>query len=198
MSIVSELALFLTIVSVVVLGSLPQFSLAQQQPTQTNTTASVKPHTNIQTYSNSAFGIRMQYPSNWLKQDLLSNSTSVFYVVFKIPADKPLGLLSISGANYKSSNATLDALVNVRKNQLNHTANVLHLNSSTPATLAGNPAHKIVFTTVSPQGIKFQAMQLISVVGNKSYFITYAVPAAYYATYLPAVQATISSIEINK
>jgi len=78
------------------------------QPTQTNTTASETPHTNIQTYSNSAFGIRMQYPSNWLKQDLLSNSTSVFYVVFKIPADKPLGLLSISGA---SSNATLDTLL---------------------------------------------------------------------------------------
>ena len=81
---------------------------------------------------------------------------------------------------------------------MNHTANILHLNSSTPATLAGNPAHKIVFTTVSPQGIKLEATQLISIVGNKSYFITCAVPTAYYATYLPALEATISSIEINK
>ena len=64
-------------------------------------------------------------------------------------------------------------------------------------TFAGNPAHKIVYTTIAPQG-KFEAMQLISLVGKKGYFITYVVPAANYATYLPTIQTMINSAEINK
>jgi hypothetical protein len=198
MSVMSELALLSMILSLVIPVSTPQSLLAQQRPAAANSTTYGTTSTNLQIYSNPMFGIKMQYPSNWLKQDLTHNSSSDVFVLFKIPADKPLGLLSISGVNHKSSNVTLDNLVRLRENQLNHTGNILQVNSSAPATLSGDPARKIIFTTISPQGIKFDAMQLISVVGNKSYFITYAAPAAYYATYLPTIQTILSLIEINR
>lgn len=184
------------IVSLVLLGSISQSSLAQQQPTAANTTTSGTTSTNFKSYFNPAFGIKMQYPSNWLKLDLSRNNSSVLVVAFKTTAGRPLGVLFLSG-NVNYGNVTLATLVSTRENQLRHTGTILHLVSSTPSTLAGNPAHKIVYTTIAPQG-KFEAMQLISLVGKKGYFITYVVPTANYTTYLPTIQTMISSIEINK
>lgn len=195
MSILAVLPMILSLA--IPIMSVTQASQAQQRPAAGNTTISGTTTSNFQTYFNPVFGIKIKYPSNWLKQDLTRNSSSVFYLVFKLPAAKPLGMLSISGVNHKSSNLTLDTLVRVRTNQLRHLANILHLNSSTPATLAGNPAYKIVFTAITPQGIKFETMQLISVVGYKFYFITYSVPVADYATYLPTIQKLLSLTQLN-
>ena len=194
-SIIPELVLLCMIVSLVIPGFVSQSSLAQKQPTAANTTTSAT-STNLQTYSNPSFGIKMQYPSNWLKLDLSRNNSSVLVVAFKTTAGRPLGVLFLSG-NVNYGNVTLATLVSTRENQLRHTGTILHLVSSTPSTLAGNPAHKIVYTTIAPQG-KFEAMQLISLVGKKGYFITYVVPTANYTTYLPTIQTMISSIEINK
>jgi hypothetical protein len=194
--IISGLALLIMIVSFIIPGSIRQHSLAQLLPTAANTTTSGTTSTNFQTYSNPTYGIKMQYPSNWLKLDLSRNNSTVLVVAFKTPAGKPVGVLFLS-VNVNYSNVTLATIVSTRENQLKHNGNILHLVSSTPATLAGNPAHKIVYTTVGPTG-KFQAMQLISLVGKKGYFITYVVPASSYAAYLPTVQTMINSAEINK
>ncbi len=137
----------------------------------------------------------MKYPSNWLKIDLSRNNSSVPVIAFK-SAGKSAAVLFLTGnVNYR--NVTLATIVTTRENQLTHAGNILHLVSSTPSTFAGNPAHKIVYTTIAPQG-KFEAMRLISLVGKKGYFITYVVPAANYATYLPTIQTMINSTEINK
>lgn len=193
-AILSGLVLFMTISSIIP-GSIPQPSLGQHLPTAANTTTSGTTSTDFQTYFNAAFGIKMKYPSNWLKIDLSRNNSSVPVIAFK-SAGKPAAVLFLTGnVNYR--NVTLATIVTTRENQLTHAGNILHLVSSTPSTFAGNPAHKIVYTTIAPQG-KFEAMQLISLVGKKGYFITYVVPAANYATYLPTIQTMINSTEINK
>ena len=98
----------------------------------------------------------MKYPSNWLKIDLSRNNSSVPVVAFK-SAGKPAAVLFLSGnVNYR--NVTLATIATTRENQLTHAGNILHLVSSTPATFAGNSAHKIVYTTIAPQG-KFEAMR---------------------------------------
>jgi hypothetical protein len=197
-SIISDIVLLFITVSLVIPGFISQSSAAQQQLTAANTPASGASGTNFQTYSNRDFGIKMQYPSNWIKLDLSRNNSSVLVVAFKTPAGSPLGSLNILGGNVSSSNVTLAALVNTTINHLRQTGKIVHLISSAPATLAGNPAHKIVYTTVAPQGFDLKAMQLISLVGKKAYFITYAVPTENYATYLPTIQRMISSTEIIK
>jgi hypothetical protein len=194
--VISGLAILFMTISSIIPGSIPQPSLAQHLSTATNTTTSGTTGTNFQTYSNPAYGIKTQYPFNWLKLDLSRKNSPVLVVAFKTPAGKPVGVLFLS-VNVNYSNVTLATIVTTRENQLKHSGNILHLVSSTPATLAGRPAHKIVYTTVGPTG-KFEAMQLISLVGKKGYFITYVVPAANYSTYLPIVQTMINSTEINK
>jgi hypothetical protein len=51
---------------------------------------------------------------------------------------------------------------------------------------------------MAPQGFELEAMQLISLVGKKAYFITYTVPTTNYATYLPIILRMISSTVIVK
>jgi photosystem II reaction center protein PsbP len=197
-SVTSAIALLFITVSLVLPGSITQSSSAEHQYTPANRTTSGKISTNFQTYSNLAFGIKMKYPSNWLKLDLSRNNSSVLVVAFKTPVGSPLGSLNILGGNVSSGNVTLTALVNTTINHLRQTGKILHLISSTPTTLAGNLAHKLVYTTMAPQGFELEAMQLISLIGKKAYFITYAVPTANYATYLPIILRMISSTVIIK
>jgi len=198
-SVTSGIALLFIIVSFVLPGSITQPSYAEHQYTITNRTTSGtsgKLSTNFQTYSNLAFGIKMNYPSNWLKLDLSRNNSSVLVVAFKIPGS-PLGSLNVVVGNVSSGNVTLAALVSTTINHLRQTGKILHLISSTPTTLDGNLAHKLVYTTMAPQGSQ-EAMELVSLVGKKAYFITYAVPTANYATYLPIILRMISSTVLTK
>jgi hypothetical protein len=197
-SVTLGIALLFITVSLVLPGSITQSSSAEHQYSPANRTASGKISTNFQTYSNLAFGIKMKYPSNWLKLDLSRNDSSVLVVAFKTPVGSPLGSLNILGGNVSSGNVTLAALVSTTINHLRQTGKILHLISSSPTTLAGNLAHKLVYTTMAPQGFELEAMQLISLVGKKAYFITYAVPTANYATYLPIILRMISSTVIIK
>jgi len=194
-AITSGLTLLFITISLLLPGSIPQPSLAQHPTTPANTTTSPTTNTNFQTYSNTAFGIKVKYPSNWLKLELSRSNSSIPVVAFK-STGKSSGVLFLTGnVNYR--NVTLATIVTTRENQLTHSGNILHLVSSTSASFAGNPAHKIVYTTIAPQG-KFKAMQLISIVGKKGYFITYVVPEANYTTYLPTVQKIIDSALITK
>jgi len=198
-SVTSGIALLFIIVSFVLPGSITQPSYAEHQYAITNRTTSGtsgKLSTNFQTYSNLAFGIKMNYPSNWLKLDLSRNNSSVLVVAFKIPGS-PLGSLNVVVGNVSSGNVTLAALVSTTINHLRQTGKILHLISSTPTTLDGNLAHKLVYTTMAPQGSQ-EAMELVSLVGKKAYFITYAVPTANYATYLPIILRMISSTVLTK
>lgn len=201
--VTSGIALLFITVSLVVPRSVTQSSSAEHQYTPANRTASGKIVANFQTYSNVAFGIKMIYPSNWLKLDLSRNNSSVLVVVFKPPVGSPLGSLNILGGNVSSGNIssrniTLSALVSATINHLKQTGKILHIISSTPTTLAGNLAHRLIYTTMAPQGFELEEMQLISLVGKKAYFITYAVPTANYATYLPIILRMISSTVIVK
>jgi hypothetical protein len=163
-----------------------------------NTTTSVTTSNNTQTYSNPFFGIKMQYPSNWSKLDLSRNSSSVLIVAFKTAAGVNQGSLTLLGGNVSSGNVTLTSLFNADINHLNQTGKILHLISSIPTTFAGYSAHKIVYTTILPQRVEFEVMKLISLAGNKAYFIIYAAPIMNYTTYLPTIQTMINSIKINQ
>lgn len=193
-----RIAILFTIVSLLTSGFISQFSLALQQQNATITATTTAPTNNFQTYSNPPFGIRMQYPSDWLKLDLSGNISSTLLVVFKSPPGSLLGSLNIIAQNSSSQNITFPKLVSMNINNLKQSGRIVNLSASSPATLAGNPAYKIVYTGISPRGVIFETMQIFSLIGNKAYFITYAVPSANYATSLPTIQAIINSVKINK
>ena len=202
MAITSGLVLLCMTISLLLPGSIPQPSLAQHLTTATNTTTSATTNTNFQTYSNTSFGIKVKYPSNWLMLQLSRSNSSVPVVEFKPPQQPgkvPIFLLLTKNVNYVKNvkDLTLASIISTREKQFTNAGNTLHLVSSTPATLAGNPAHKIEFTQLTPQG-KYELMQLISLVGKTGYFITYGAPIANYSSYLPTAQKIIDSALITK
>jgi hypothetical protein len=150
---------------------------------------------NFTSYINSPFGISIQYPSNWLSLDLSGNSSSYLIVVFKPLSGAPSSLNIISQIK-DSQNLTFNELVNSNINNLRQSGRTLNLTTSTPSSLSGHPAYKMVYTTTS-QGIRMEAMQILSLVGNRSYSVTYVAPLANYATYLPTVQTMIKTINIK-
>ena len=189
---------FISLISPLILTCLT-FHLPLAQAANNNPLSRVPTYT-LQTYSNSAFGLTMQYPSNWSRTELSHNNTAVLIVVFRTPSI--LGSLNILGINHVSTkqqnNATLPALVNAYVTHLRQSGKLLGLSTSAQTNLAGKPATRLVYTTTSPQGVKFRLMQELSIIGNKTFFITYGSPTPSYPTYLPAVQRMIESIEIKQ
>ena len=184
---------FISLISPLMLTCLT-FHLPLAQAANNNPLSRIPTYT-LQTYSNSAFGLTMQYPSNWSRTEL-SNNTAVLIVVFRTPSI--LGSLTILGINHVSTkNATLPALVNEYVTHLRQSGKLLGLSTSAQTNLAGKPATRLVYTTTSPQGVKFRLMQELSIIGNKTFFITYGSPSPSYLTYLPAVQRMIESIKIK-
>lgn len=150
-----------------------------------------------QTYSNAGFDLTLQYPTNWSKAEVYHNNSAILVVVFRTPG--MLGSLNILGINHLSTkNATLPTLVDAYITHLKHSGKLLQLISSTPTNLAGSPAVRLVYSTISPQGVKFQLMQLVSIVGNKTFFVTYGSPTLTYSTYLRAVKQMIGSMKIKQ
>ena len=66
---------------------------------------------------------------------------------------------------------------------------------SSPATLAGNPGHKAVYTGKQGQ-YDLEWMQLWTVKGNKAYVITYTAEAREYSAVLATAQEMIESFAI--
>ena len=69
---------------------------------------------------------------------------------------------------------------------------------STEFKLAGNMAHKIVFTATDNIKHERKAMQIWTVEGDKAYLITYKAEPGQYSNYLPTIQKMVDSIQFIK
>jgi hypothetical protein len=166
-------------------------------PQATNITAE-----DFLTYENTTYGIRIQHPAGWQVGE--SNQTSQDNVVnnivaFRSPKDRISDTIAenviIGVENLRpEENISLDAYSTLQIAEFTQFSTNFDLEQSTPIILAGNPAHKIVFSeTVQQQPIK--RMQVWTIKDNKAYIITFAGEAAKYSDYLPTIQKMIDSFE---
>lgn len=172
------------------------FMPVMAQQNNINTTTTGKTASNFNIYNNSNFGLAMQYPSNWL--GLSSNTSSTLDILFKSPSGAPPSALTIIAKKMDVQNLTLSNVSKTNLDYLKQTGSIISLNASTPSTLAGYPAYKIVYTGNSTQGVKIGAMQILSVIGNKFFLFTYGAPLTNYAGGLQIVRAMIDSVRINR
>jgi hypothetical protein len=190
-----NLALLSLFVPLLLSSQTAQLSVAQG--VIKNSATSKLPTNSTETYIDAPFGVAMQYPTTWSKAELYHNNSSILIVIFRTPS--LLGSLNILGINHISTtNATLPSLVEAYITHLRQSGKLFQVISSTWSSLAGNAAVKLVYTSISPQGVKFEVMQEISLIGNKTFFITYGSPFLNYATYLPTAEQMISSMKIKQ
>lgn len=172
-------------------------AMAQTPEQSKNSSSSI----NFLTYVNPIFGIKILYPANWDKQENTSssndNSTLIDLVAFSPPFKNTsdiVGKLIVQVDNISDIKPkTLAEYVNDTVSDLRQDFRV----SESNATLAGNPAYKIVYTGLEAN-VDLQAMMVLTVKGERAYIISYTAEPEKYSYYLPTVQKMIESFEILK
>jgi serine/threonine-protein kinase len=156
---------------------------------------------NFLAYENPIFGIKILYPANWDKQQNASSSNNnstlidlvAFSPTFKNTSDI-VGKLIVQIDNISDIKPiTLAEYANDTVSDLRQDFKV----SESNATLAGNPAFKIVYTGLEAN-VDLQAMMVLTIKGDRAYIISYTAEPEKYSHYLPTVQKMIDSFEILK
>jgi len=158
----------------------------------------------IRNYVNPVFGISSEYPSTWSAFELNSRfKDNVTYGVALLRAplenasDKYAEAVRFGMQKFKLNNVTLDAYTSAILNAYKNATGIKILDSS-PTTLAGQPAHRVVYTDDRIKDIKLKKMQVWSVLNNsKAYVITFGSEESKYDDYLPQVQNIMNSLKIT-
>jgi eukaryotic-like serine/threonine-protein kinase len=157
------------------------------------------------TYENSTYGIRMQYPSSWHKEENLSdgsdkNSMLVDVVKFSSPT-KNASDTSSESFDLKIDNIsdikpiTLAKYANNSIEDLRKDFDIITLDRN--ASLSNNPAYKLVYTGVE-EDVNLQAMLILTIKDDRAYIISYNAEPTKFSYYLPTLQKMIDSFQITK
>ena len=162
-------------------------------------------NSNFRTFENIAFGLRMLYPSDWsvteVKSTLSPNASTSAVAFFKAPVEGPSDVYQENVIiNMKGPSPDDLTLRDYTENSLNTFRNMpnIRLLQSFPNTLAGLPAHMVVYSENS-EGIDIQKMQIWTIVDNDTaYVVTFGAEQTQFSRYLPVVEQMINSIQIIK
>lgn len=185
--LLSLLLLIVVISGVTVLASMKLTALAQQ------TTA-----TNLLTYQNSTFGIKIQYPSGWDKQENgTKQDTETDVVIFYPPASNSNASLDLSMDDISDEKGiSVAQYANDGLGDLKHSLqNFKSIGLTTNNILAGLPAYKSLYVDGKTT---FKDMEIGAIRGDKAYILTYEGGADEFDKYLPTVQQMINSLQITK
>ena len=180
--------------------------IAEQDPVNASTQDTSSNENSIfRVFENIAFGLRMLYPSDWsvteVKSTLSPNASTSAVAFFKAPVESPSDLYQENVIiNMKGPSPDDLTLRDYTENSLNTFLNMpnIRLLQSFPNTLAGLPAHMVIYSENS-EGIDIQKMQIWTIVDNDTaYVVTFGAEQTQYWRYLPAVEHMINSIQINK
>jgi hypothetical protein len=143
-------------------------------------------------YENPTYGIKIQYPSNWTKQES-QNQSSNLIVGFNSPPGSAIGYLTIEGGRQVPQNISLEQYTNASINLLRQSFPGFNLAESNATALAGIPAHKIVYSSLTPSGRQLELMQVWTIKDGKDFIITYGALSKDFRSYLPTIQKMIDS-----
>ena len=150
------------------------------------------------TYENPALGVKIQYPSDW-KKEVKDASTVDFFSPKENNSDRYLENLGVQ-VDSLSQNMTLDEFTSHQIDSLNQSFPNSKIIDSKMTTLAGNPAHKVVFNYGGEQQQHiplFKIIQIWMIRDNKIYIITSGAEFNKYSKYLPIIQKMIDSFGIS-
>jgi YVTN family beta-propeller protein len=151
---------------------------------------------NSLTYTNSGFGITMQYPSKWQESEEGKNNVR-FSSLLESRSDNFRENLFIQ--ILPSENTPLDNKVSedIGKYRQNLTVTDFNITDSRTTSLLGNDARKIEYQYKYGPNF-FKAMQLWTIISDKVYVIKYTAELNKYSTYLPIIREIIKSLKIPK
>jgi eukaryotic-like serine/threonine-protein kinase len=152
-------------------------------------------------YENPTHGIKMQYPSNWMastNQLPTYNSIIGFYSPLENLSDVLPAELALSITTYVN-NISLNEYSKITRTALEQQG--MEIIESEPTTLAGNPAHKIIFSpgaqVAQSSPIEFKVMQIFTTIENKVYLLSYNAETSKFPLYMDTIQQMLESLKIQ-
>ena len=153
-------------------------------------------------YENPTYGIKIQYPSNWMastNQLPTYNSIIGFYSPLESLSDVLPVEFALSITTY-ATNISLDEYTKITRTALEQQG--MEISESSATTLAGNPAHKITFSPgdqiAQNSPVEFKFMQIFTIIGNKVYSLSYNAEASKFSTHLNTIQQMLDSVKIQQ
>ena len=149
----------------------------------------------LKTYNNKDYGITIDYPANWEMHERVEGSV----VVFASPAQTTMDVfrenVNVAIQDLSTNHLTLDQFTDVATKQLTAVFNNVKIVSSTPATLAGRPAHQIVYVATGDTNLKI--MHIWFVENNMAYTVTYTAAESKYDEFLGTANKMIKSFKVE-
>jgi eukaryotic-like serine/threonine-protein kinase len=149
-------------------------------------------------YENSTFGIKIQYPSDWLK------NTTDQGVTFVLPAERNssnpenfLAKLDAATIAQVPASASLKELADGVLNGYRKSLPNFQLESYGNTTAGGNPAVKIVYMFTGYKDGNLKATDIATIKNSRLYIIQYYVQSKYQ-NYMPMLQKMVESFTIIK
>ena len=170
----------------------------------------IMPHTliaqtapaNLLTYQNSTAGIKLQYPSNWVKQENgTKQDTQTDLVTFIPPTINSNASLDVTVDDITDSPGTTltqyasDEIGSLKQQFANNDFKLTESKSS--MILAGLPAYRIAYTSVD-QNTTTKDTEIGAIKGGKVYILTYEAGPNEYDKYLPIALKMIDSFKLIK
>jgi len=156
------------------------------------------------TYENTTYGIKMQYPSNWLKG--LGNSSTNDRYEFVAAFFSPLE--SSSDSYQECVQIVIDNSVGLDINLAEYMIEKIELtresyldfdllaSNTINVALAGNPAYILLYKYSDPIAGILQVMETGTIINGKGYYVQYFAESEKYSSYLPTIQTMIYSFTL--
>lgn len=174
------------IVNIIVLYTSLAPPLQQQAIALTQTTKS-----NFSTYTNSTYGIMIQYPSDW---NIEQTSNSSIIVRFHSPLNSVITIKISSLPSYSTLAKEATGAINLLSKAFTSFSPV---DSGSSTTLAGNPAERLVFAARAGQA-EIKELQVFTIKGGTEYILSYGSTKEVFPKDLPVAQKMIDSFQITR
>lgn len=142
-------------------------------------------------YNNPNLGFSLEYPTNWEKEESLTFVSPQGGIGNRTPE-----VINITTEVLPTSDFNLERYTEAALGQVEVFQDFRLLNSSS-TTLAGLPAHLIVYTFTDENQTPLQNLQVWTVKDGMAYIVTYGGAPEEFDSSLPAFQSIIDSFSLE-
>jgi hypothetical protein len=178
------------------LAFLPNPSNSTPPPPRHNPSPQLSSTSGFLNYENPDFGIKIQYPSDWVKNDRVdSGRLSTTIVSFGLTSDGITSVDILQG-NLGKEGVSLQQLLNKWIHSYSKLENFKILEANTESNLGNHKAYVLRYTSGHSDAV-LEVRDITTIVGDKSYTVVYYAPKQDYFTYLPTVNKMVDSFEVQ-
>jgi hypothetical protein len=165
-------------------------------PTTSGPAATASQSSSFAQYTNQAEGFSIDYPIAWERTESVQGTVVLFRSASEGPTDAIRESVGVATEVLPSATFTLDAYTQAGLGQIEQAIPEFHLISSDATTMAGHPAHRIVYTG-KQQSTELEWMQAFTVVNGKGYIITFVASPQSFSSYRGTAQQMFDSFTLT-